>query len=366
MSMAARELLRRPGSFLVPLGILLLLALLQLYPSAILDGILLDSTAAVRNVPADLVVYSHEANGVIVRSRLDAATRARVEAVDGVDRAATFDVAVFTGTVEGWDEPVGFAVLASDRPLGAHHLPGPGEALADSSLRERAGITEGTELVVGPFRAPVTVVGFTSGTNLWFAGGLVVDKSTWLSVLGRGAAAADAGASGTASQAVLVTVERGAAPADVAAAIDVATGGQTETLTRAEAVRAMPGIEQQQSTFGYIRAVTLTVALVVVGLFLSFVTLERAPLYAVLKAVGASSRQLFVGMVAQVLLIAVVAVLAAALVTWGLTQIPFELPTVMRLARVVETLVALGATAVAGSALSLRRVVAIDPADAIG
>jgi putative ABC transport system permease protein len=146
----------------------------------------------------------------------------------------------------------------------------------------------------------------------------------------------------------------------------VATGGQTETLTRAEAVRAMPGIEQQQSTFGYIRAVTLTVALVVVGLFLSFVTLERAPLYAVLKAVGASSRQLFVGMVAQVLLITVVAVLAAALVTWGLTQIPFELPTVMRLARVVETLVALGATAVAGSALSLRRVVAIDPADAIG
>jgi putative ABC transport system permease protein len=154
--------------------------------------------------------------------------------------------------------------------------------------------------------------------------------------------------------------------AAVADAIDQATGGTTQTLTRAEAVRAMPGVEQQESTFGYIRLVTLTVALVVVGLFLSFMTLERAPLYAVLKAIGASSRQLFVVLIVQVVMITLIAVAAAAAVTWGLTQIPFELPTLMRPERLVETTAALTATAVIGSTLSLRRVVRVDPADAIG
>jgi putative ABC transport system permease protein len=104
----------------------------------------------------------------------------------------------------------------------------------------------------------------------------------------------------------------------------------------------------------------------VVGLFLSFLTLERTPLYAVLKAVGASSRQLFTGVVSQAVLITLVAVLAAVAATWALTFVPLGLPTTMRVERVVETLVALGLTAVGGSIVALRRVVRIDPASAIG
>lgn len=369
MKMAARELLRRPRSFLVPVGILLLLALLLLYPSAILDGIVLHSTAAVRNAPADLIVYSHDANGVILRSRVEPEMRARVAEVPGVAQAATYDAVLFSGTVAGReDEPLGFALQASDRPLAGDAVPAAGEAVADGSLRDLAGVREGDEVVVGPFRVPVRIVGFTEGTNLWFAGGLIVDKATMLEAFGQQASGegGDGAAADTGSQALLVTLDGGAAAAEVAAAIDEVTGGETETMTRAEAVQAMPGVAEQESTFGYVRMVTLGVALVVVGLFLSFVTLERAPLYAVLKAVGASSRQLFLGMMAQVVLITVVAVLAAAAVTWGLTRLPLELPTTMRLARLVETMVALGVTAVVGSALSLRRVVRIDPADAIG
>jgi len=404
MKMAAREILRRPKSFLVPVAILLLLALLLLYPSAILDGILEDTSAAIQNAPADLIVYSTEANGVILRSQIDATTRAAVDEVPGVAEVASFDVILFGGRVEGYEQAVGFALQASDRPIGGR-VPGPGEALADGSLRERVGLHEGSEIVIGPLRVPVKVVGFTSGTNLWFAGGLVVDKSTWLATLGQGQVpppasvpppgdlsttdpatattavpAVDAGAGAAAgdgetaapaaptagTQALLVTADAGSDLAAVAAAIDEATGGATQSLTRTDAVRAMPGVEQQEQTFGYIRIVTLTVALVVVGLFLSFMTLERAPLYAVLKAIGASSRQLFIVLILQVVIITVVAVLAAAGATWGLTQIPFELPTTMRPERLVETLLALTLTAVIGSALSLRRVVRVDPADAIG
>ncbi|HEY8547501.1 MAG TPA: ABC transporter permease [Acidimicrobiales bacterium] len=364
MRLAWRELFRRPKNFAVPLGTLVLLALLLLYPSAILDGVVGDATAAMRNADADLVVYARDANGVILRSRIEPSIRAGVAQVDGVAEVATFDVALFTGKVTDREEPVGFAVLTSDDEIGSR-LPDPGEAYADESLKERAGLAEGSEIVLGPFRVPVRVVGFTKGTNLLFSGGLVVDKSTWLAAYGQPEVDENTVQS-AASQALLITLEPGADSDDVAAAIDEATGGETQTMTRSAAIQAMPGVKQQASTFGYIRIVTLMVALVVVGLFLSFVTLERAPLYAVMKALGASSGQIFFGMVAQVLFITDLALYAAALLTWGLTNLPIELPTEMRMARFIETAVALRVAAVVGSALSLRRVVRVDPADAIG
>jgi putative ABC transport system permease protein len=365
MRLAWRELFRRPKSFAVPVGTLLLLALLMLYPSAILDGVVGDGTAAMRNARADLIVYARDANGVILRSRVEPSIRADVSGVSGVAQVATFDVALFTGKVGGHDEPVGFAVLASDQKIGSA-VPEPGEAYADASLRSRAGVEEGSEIVLGPFRVPVRVVGFVEGTNLLFAGGLVVDKTTWLAAYGQQPTDDSSTVRTAASQALLVTLDAEADTGDVSAAIDDATGGETQTMTRSAAVRAMPGVKQQESTFGYIRIVTLVVALVVVGLFLSFVTLERAPLYAVMKALGASSRQIFLGMVAQVVFITDLALYAAALVTWGLTSLPLDLPTEMRMARFIETAVALRCAAVVGSALSLRRVVRVDPADAIG
>jgi putative ABC transport system permease protein len=225
-------------------------------------------------------------------------------------------------------------------------------------------VKRGSRLSVGPFRVPITVVGFTHGTNLLFSHGFVVDKSTWLAVWN--AQGSPAAAAATPSQALLVKLDPRADAGRVASAIDRATRHRTETFTRDAAVRAMPGVEQQQTTFGYIRIVTLGVALLVVGLFLSFVTLERAPLYAVMKAVGASSRQLFVGMVLQVLGITDLALYLAALATWALTRALVDLPSEMRMARFIQTAIALRVAALVGAAMSLRRVARIDPAEAIG
>lgn len=372
-----RELLRKPRSFLVPVGTLLLLALLLLYPSAILDGVVQDGTAALRNAPADLIVYAHDANGVILRSQITPGTRRDVASVAGIESVATFDVMLLTGRVfEDNAEPLGFAVIASDGEIG-DVVPKIGEALADNSLKGKGGLGLGSKVMIGPFHHAVTVTGFTSGTNLLFSGGLVVNKSTWLAALGDngGAAAGEelanapderARMAAAGSQALLVTLADGADAADVAAAIDEKTGGTTDTMTRSAAVKAMPGVSQQEATFGYIRMVTFTVALVVVGLFLSFLTLERAPLYAAMKAIGASSSQLSFGMVLQVLWITDVALYAAILATWLLTRLPIELPTELRMARIMETGIALRTAALVGASLSLRRVMRIDPADAIG
>lgn len=386
MKMAARELLRRPRGFAVPAGILVLLALLLLYPSAILDGLNDNTTGALRTAPADLVVYAENAKSSLLRSRIDPRVREQVETADGVAEVSSFDVVLLGALKEGGGKAIGLAVMTSERPIGPD-LPASGEAYVDSSLRETAGLNEGDTVLVGPLSVPVEVIGFTHDTNLFFQAGMVVAQDTWRQALGAdlapvvddpapGPGAPDvpdalappgaAEAPELPDQALFISVEPGADPLAVADAVDEATEGATNTITPAQAVASLPGMSQQATTFGYIRAVTLGVALVVVGLFLSFVTLERTPLYAVLKALGMSSRQLFTGVVTQVLLITFTAALVALAATWGLTHVPLELPTTLRPVRFVETLVALGVTSVVGSVLSLRRVVRVDPASAIG
>ena len=411
MKMAARELMRRPRSFAVPAGILTLLALLLLYPSAILDGLNDSTTGALRTAPADLIVYAENAKSSLLRSRVDPATRAQVEGVDGVSKVSSFDVILLGALTPEGDKAVGLAVMTSETPMGPD-LPEAGTAYVDASLKETAGLKQGDEVLVGPLGVPVEVVGFTHDTNLFFQAGMIVDKATWMQAIGIAPAPptdpvsftqapptsalpstppssaastpptsalplpgppapSDGGSSSQAeepatAQALFLDVDPGSDPLAVAAAVDDATRGETHTITPAEAVASLPGMSQQSTTFGYIRLVTLGVALVVVGLFLSFVTLERTPLYAVLKALGMSSRQLFTGVVVQVLLVTISAAVVAAVATWGLTHVPLELPTTMRPIRLVETVVALGVTSVVGSVLSLRRVVRVDPASAIG
>ena len=362
--LAWRELRRRPRAFVAPLGILVLLGVLLLYPAAVLDGIIHEATAALSHAPADLVVYSRDANGVVIRSRIDPPLRAQVEAVAGVEQAATLDVVLLTGRVAGHDEPVPFAVFASDQPIG-DVVPGAGEVIADGSLRSRAGMDDGSEAVVGPWDVPVRTIGFTDDINFWFGNGLVVDRATWLALQGR-APPAGADPASDASQALLVTIPDDAEPETVAAAIDEATGGATETFTRSGAVTAMPGVPQQQATFGAIRMVTLGVALLVVGLYLSFVLLERGPLYAVLKAVGASSRQLFGTLLTQVTAIADISMLIATLIAWGITRLPLGIPARLQFESVFATAMALRTVAAIAAAWSLRRVVRVDPAEALG
>jgi len=392
MRLALRELIRRPKSFAVPVGTLILLALLLLYPSAILDGLYDASSGTLRDLKGELMVYSKDSYRSMFRSRIDIPDRTKVASVPGVARVNNFGAALLTakladpnapaapkptfppkgalattttvtdGAAAEDDAGVGVALIGLDPEVAATATK-PGEAYADSSL-ESQGVKSGSTLVVGPFRVPIKVVGFVKDSNLMLQGALMVDQATWHQVLGM--SRPDSALKPDVSQVLVVRLVPGADRAKVAAAIDEATGGRTETLTIETAIRALPGIEQQDQTFGYIRIVTFGVALVVVGLFLSFVTLERTPLYAVLKALGASSQQLFTGVLVQALAIALVAVEAAVILTIVLSAyLPIDFPTSIRMSRVITTTVGLALTAALGSALSLRRVVGIDPASAI-
>lgn len=365
MRLAIRELQRRPGRFGSAVASLTLLVVLLLLLGGLLDGLFLGSTGALRAQQGDVVVYAADARQSFLRSRIDPELRSTIEAVDGVAGTGGLGVALLGATVPGEDELADTALFGFEiAPDGVPDEPRAGEAYADRRL-SAAGVEVGDILGVGPGEIPVEVVGWVEDTSYLLQGSLWTAPETWREA--QSAARPDETVADDVFQVLVVEAAPGADPDELASRIDSATDGATETLTAAEAVRSLPGTEEQNSTFGLLINTTLFVAGLISALFFALLVIERLALYATLKAVGAHSRQLLVGVLTQAVLVAVVAVLLGGGLTVLLALgIPPQVPVRFETGRAVTTAVLLVVASALGAALSLRRIIRIDPATAIG
>lgn len=367
MKLGWKELVRRPGRFAAAGAILTLIAVLLMFLGGLLDGLIANSTGALRAQRADLIVYSATSKDSLVRSRIEPAVRTQVEGAAGdatvgglgsvqlgarlPDRGARDLVPVVL---------FGFELAPRDLPTDP---PADGEVYADASLRSE-GVTEGMVLKLGPARTEVKVIGFLPDSQFSGQGTLWENLATWQQVVAanRPDAAVDDGV----VQALVIRDGSGAA-ADPQA-IERATDGATHALTIDEAIAALPGVSQQQATFNQIIGLTVVVAIVVVALFFALLTVERTGLYGVLKAIGASSRSLFAGVLLQAVVLTLVASALGAAAALALDALvpPGAIPFTATPARLVSSTVSLLFAAVVGCAFSLRRVLKVDPATAIG
>jgi putative ABC transport system permease protein len=366
MRLALREMRRVPGRFITAVIILTLIASLLMLLGGLLDGLVAQSTGAIQSQRGDLIVYSSTAEDSFLRSRITPETRATVAAVDGVTRTGGLGVVQLGGRVPGAG-PRDLANVAlfgfEIPPDGVPEIPAVGEGYADSALKADD-VKEGMTIRLGPARTPVKIIGFVDGTSYSGQGSVWAAPETW-----RRALAANRPAE-TLAPGVFqaLVVETTGDPKSVAKAIDAATGGATRTLTVTEAANAIPGVEQQRSVFNQIIGVTVVVAIVVVALFFALLTVERTALYGVLKAIGARSRTLFGGVVLQAFVVTLIAcaIGGSLAVILQLVIPPGTIPFVLTPGRVIVSTVFLLFAAVIGCAFSLRRVLRIDPAAAIG
>ncbi|MEY2959725.1 MAG: hypothetical protein RLZZ01_2293 [Actinomycetota bacterium] len=364
MKLALRELVRRPGRFVTATAILTLIAILLMFLGGLLDGLIATSTGAVRAQSGDTIVYSDTSRSSFLRSRIEPGVRASIESTAGIDEVGGLGVVLIGARVPG-NGPRELADVAlwgyELPPNGVPTPPASGEAYADDVLRSD-GVELGDELLLGPARTPVTVVGWVSDTSFNGQGGLWTDLATWRDVL-----LANRPGAGLADGVVQALVVSGPGTPGQTAASVTRTPGVT-ALSIDEAVDAIPGVTEQRTTFNQILGVTVVIALVVIALFFALLTVERTSLYGVLKAIGARSGTLFLGLVVQaVAVVAVASVIAgAAVVVLDLVIPPGSIPLSISAARIVTSLVSLLVAAVVGCAFSLRRVLRVDPASALG
>jgi putative ABC transport system permease protein len=363
VKLAARELLRRPGRFAVAGSALTLIVVLLLLLGGLLDGLFLGSTGLYRQQQSELLVFSADSRDSIIRSRIDAELRETVESVEGVVGSFGVGTALVGFRVAGSDDLGDAAVVGYEGAIdGApDQPPAPGEAYADTRLRA-LGVDEGDVLEVGPARVPLTVVGWVDDVAYLLQGGLLVEPGTWREILSS--SRPDAAVPDGTFQVLAVAVEGEAG--EVAAAIDRAAEGSTSTLSVEAAIDALPGVAEQRATFNQIIGVTFFVAGLVVALFFAFVTLERTAQYGVLKAIGASSGQIFAGLVLQAIVVTAGAVALGGALSLVLARLtPPDIPLQLEASRAVFVTLGMLATAVLGGSITLRRVIRIDPASAI-
>ncbi|MFM7253196.1 MAG: ABC transporter permease [Ilumatobacteraceae bacterium] len=355
-----RELRRRPSRFAVATIVLAFLTTLLLFLGGLLDGLFLGSTGAIRAQQADAIVFSSTARDSFLRSRIEPELRAEVAAASGVDEVGGLGFVLLGAAVPGSDELADVAVAGYEvPPAGVPTPPAGGTGIADSRLRDD-GAKVGDTLLVGPAQSPIEIVGFVDDTAYLLQSTIWVSLDTWRDV--QNANRPDAAVGDDVVQALVVRGD-----SVVPDEIDAATGGATSSLTVDEAVYALPGVRQQESTFNQIIYSTLVVVLSVVGLFFSLLTIERLSLYGVLKAIGASDRRLFAGIVVQATAVTLIAYAIGSLLAFGaVAGLPPGVPLQLTSGRFVSTFVGLLVASVLGSAISLRRVTRVDPASAIG
>ncbi len=358
MRIALKELRRRSGRFVPVLVAMTLLVMLLVVLGAFLDGLANSATGVLRAQGDRLLVVADDADLSPTRSSLDPGVGDELGSIDGVEAVGWLSQISTTATIinDAGNEDIENIVLVG-HDLGTDTVPapsGPGEAVVDRKLAALSGIAEGDELLVGPGQEPLTVTELVEDVS---AGSPSVWVSTdvWLDLAGS------IDPTTTPARQVAV-VETTGTPDTLAAAVD-----GVEVVTVDEAIAADEVVTQQSGTFQGIIAVTFVVTLLVVALFFILLTIERIRLYAVLKAIGARSRDLISGLAVQAIVVATTALVLGIGISLILLQfVPPDLPLVVVPSRLVVLAVATIVVAVLGALGTLRRILRIDPADAIG
>lgn len=364
MNLATREMRRHSRPFLVLTAGLGVIAVLLAVLGGLAQGLTDGFSGVLRAQDAELVVYSTAANDSVVRSRITAEARDRIAGVDGVEDVHGLGISLVAADPDGGGDTLDVAVVGYDTRLGRVPAPpGPGRGYADERLRDD-GVRVGDTLRVGPRGRPIEIAGLVTDTSYLLNAGLWVEPDTWRTI--QADARPDAAVAAGGFQVLTVRTEAGTDPEAVAARIDEATG-DTHTLTKAAAIDAIPGLTQSAGTLDAVGYVTLVVALLVAALFFSLVVVERLPLYAVLKALGAPTRRLVAIVATQAALCAAAAAVGGALLALALAATsPPSTPISLPPGRLTTLLVALEVAAVAGAVTALRRIHRVDPATAIG
>lgn len=363
--LAFNEIRRGKGRFAAVISALSLIVFLVLVLGALADGLFYGATGAVRSTTATAYAFTTDAEGSLVRSRLQESDVARFAGAPGVEAAGPVGVLLTGG--RGPNGGIDLAVFGieaagpgSPTTLVEGRAPQPGEnavALVDTALRSD-GVVLGSTVTVGD--VPATVVGFVEDSSYQLQPTIWTSVTTWRAM--RDAVRPELRGQPTGINAVALITAPGADLSAIAASVP-----GTSVLTAEATGLAIPGVQQQRSTLNSIIYTTLAVAALVVALFFALLVLEKRELFAALKALGSSTGRLGVGVILQALVASALGVVIGTLVArlFGLI-IPATVPTLFRTETLVTIAVFTLVAGVAGAAFSLRRIARIDPATAIG
>lgn len=369
MFLALLELKAARGRFLLMGSVVALVAALVGIVSGFTTGLGDDTVSALRGLRATHVAFAAGSDtDQFARSLVDGRTAAGWAREKGVE-ATPLGVAITRGTT---GRGVAVDLAAFGVVPGAFTDPGAArgrgldagvpDGVVVSRQLVRDGVRIGDTLTVDRLGIRLRVTGTTGRSSYGHVPAAYVTTGTWRRIR-FSTPGAQSPAAGLPEQYTAVAL-RAPGGLDVRAA-DRRHG--TATVTLHGAFAAAPGYAGERLTMTSIQVFLFLIAPLVVGAFFAVWTVQRTPELALLRAMGASRRRLLghtLGQAGAVVAAgtAVGAGLAAAVGLLVGERVPFSLPA----AGLAGAMAAVVLVALAGSALTLRRVATVDPMTMLG
>ncbi|WP_030763311.1 ABC transporter permease [Streptomyces griseus] len=356
MFVASRDLRFAKGRFALMGTVIVLITLLVGLLSGLTAGLARENVSAITGLPADRIAFAAPPAGQSVSFTNSTVTGKQADAWaerPGVTGAAPLGIRTLNAVAGDRTAAVSAFGTAPGDGL-APAAVAPGRAALSASAAEELGVRAGDAVRLGPLDVTVTAVAgdasYSHTPVVW------TSLADWQR-LGHAAAGE------TGDQATVLALRGDGV--DWAAG-DAAAG--TETRTVDGALTAIGSYQAENGSLQLMRGFLFVISALVIGAFFTVWTIQRSGDVAVLKALGASTPYLLRDALGQAVLMLTagtllgtgLAVGIGALVSGG--DVPFVLEplTVLTPAAVIIVL------GVIGSALSIRRITAVDPLTALG
>jgi putative ABC transport system permease protein len=337
----------RARQFLIAVvGVGLLLAV-ALAVTGLADGFHAEIESFVDSVGATSWVMSNAAEGRITAfAAFPASDVAAIEREPGVQQASPMVFAVSQAVrVKGSPTPITVnfvgvspSGLGAPRTIAGHGLSGPNQVVVDSKVSQELGAT------IDAGSHPFTLVGVVNGATM--LGGIPIVYMT-VPALDRVMAG---------GRPLVTAVAVRGVPTHVPAGLVVLAPSAVIADT-------MGQLKSAQSSINSTRWLMWIIAAVIVAAMLYVAALERKRDFAVLKALGSSSRALFLSLVLESVVVTLLAALLAEFLASLLTPTFAQPLDITPDARLVLPIVAV-VVGVVASISALRRVTSADPAAA--
>ncbi|MEI7593974.1 MAG: ABC transporter permease [Actinomycetes bacterium] len=366
MLIAQREIKRARLRFGLLAGAIGLLIFLVFFQQTLLSSLLNSFTGALKNQSATVVVYSAEARQSLEGSIVAPATVATVAAIDGVGQAGPLGESTLTCVAAG--EQVDVAVIGAQpgkpgqptKLVEGRLASADGEAVASSEDRAK-GFEIGDVVTTAAGDASVTIVGLTKASQFSVQPTLFVNFATYTAMK----RASNPDALAVLPSAVAVIPADGVSAATVVQSINASVSG-VEAMTLSDAVANAPGVASVQSSFAIVLALAIAVVALVTGFFFLILTVQKTQTLTLLRAVGAPAGYLVRGLLQQVALVLVIAlVIAIGLLVAATSGSNTGLALVIDPRALVVSTLIIVVLSMMGVAVSIWRVLRIEPVNAV-
>ncbi|MBN1192802.1 MAG: ABC transporter permease [Coriobacteriia bacterium] len=378
--LALKELLGSKLKFsLIALAIGLVVSL-TMVTSAMSEGLLTGMSGAKSSLQGDALVFQRDTYPTLERSILSAEDLETIAAAPGIKSA--YGVGHTFASVGSTEDPFDVRVFGLGDQL--DQLPivegsgdiGPDETVADVTAK-LDGVELGDTVTLTPVNAELTVIGFTEHRRYVMVPTLFVDLDTWeklhvASVLGRveGEGGTDVVAAtkmeeefADSASIAVIELEDGATVEEVQAEF----GDAYTVATTEDAARAGNGMPEMILAVGGIQWVSVIIGALLVGVFFYITTLHKTGQIAAIKAIGASNVYLYRELLLQItILVSIATVFGTGLALAAGAGMPPMMAFDPDPARWAVSVLSIFGTAYLGSLFSLRNILKIDPATALG